>query len=167
VKPLDLSGMSPVPDARAAHVAFHGAPPRVEPEVWARPATWEEIPVSARRIIEHAMAEGHWRVTYARGTPDPDDLRQRCSSCGAWCRLTDAGRLYKHGRPTCGGDPIGEPAAPVASSVVVKARTGREQWVAVWEDGAFWGAWAPGIRRRTLAELRAWLSDRSLLGSRP
>jgi hypothetical protein len=165
VKPIDLSGMSPVPDARAAYLGFHKRLPDPEPQVWARPATWEEIPSAARWAVAYAVKEDHWWVTYARGTPDPGDLRRQCSTCGAWCRLTDTGLLYKHGRPACGGDPIGPNVAPLASSVVVRALTNGMHWVAHWDDGKFGAAFSGTGRRLTSTELRAWLSNRSLVGS--
>jgi hypothetical protein len=167
MKPIDLSGMSSVSDARAAYLGFHKRLPAVEPEVWARPATWEEIPSAARWAVAHAVREERWWVTHARGTPDPDDLRRACSQCGAWCRITDAGMLYKHGRPACGGDPVGPTVAPVVSSIVAKARSGNAAWVAWWDDGKFAKAFhSGGGNYRTSTELRAWLANRSLLGSK-
>jgi hypothetical protein len=165
VKPIDLSGMSPVPDARAAYLGFHKRLPDPEPQVWARPATWEEIPSAARWAVAYAVTEDRWWVTYARGTPDPFDLRRECSTCGKWCRLTEAGRLYKHDvakRPCDGGGsaPVGPAVAPVVSSVVVRC----VEWSAIWEGGEFREARAGG-RGRTSTELRAWLSNRSLVGS--
>jgi hypothetical protein len=166
MKPIDLSGMSPVPDARAAYLVFHKRLPDPEPEQWARPAMWEEIPSAARWAVAYAVREDRWWVTYARGTPDPDDLRRECSACGTWCRVTDAGMLYKHpiGRPPCGGQPVGPSVAPVVSSIVVKGSSRYAHWVAVWDDGEYVFGWA-GSGRRTSTELRAWLSNRSLVGS--
>jgi hypothetical protein len=162
MKSIDLSGMSPVPDARLAYLGFHKRLPDPEPQVWARPAMWEEIPSAARWAVAYAVTEDRWWVTYARGTPDPHDLRRECSTCGTWCRVTDAGRLRKHpiGRPACGGDPVGPVVAPVVPSIVVRG----VDWAATWEDGKYtWGF--AGEHGRTSTELRAWLSNRSLVGS--
>jgi hypothetical protein len=128
-----------------------------EPEVRARPARPEEIPNAARLL---AAKDPGASISYARGTPDPGDLRQQCSGCGRRVRLTAAGLLYKHG--SCEGSGVGPVAAHVVDSIVVRGIC----WRAVWEDGKFTCAYVGDGWWRPVGspELKAWLANRNVVG---
>jgi len=129
-------------EARRAHLAAR--PPVIHhpaPEVPARPATEDEIPTGAKRLIKAARA-ADWdtRVTYARGTALPSAATRSVARPAkvVACVMVTFRRVPPYTVA------VGDAAVPAV-----------ERAVATWIDGAFDTAYTIPIRRVGARELRA------------
>lgn len=125
--------------------------PQPAPEVEARSASSDEIPLGARLLIKAAEAAG-WKAsaTYARGTPTSrgGPVRETVKA-PRWNPSTGDPELTPTGRPAH-SEVIGD--YMVLDSVAVRFyHGGSAKAVAVWEDGKMACAYRLGPVERTIA----------------
>ncbi len=128
------------------------------PDVKARPAEPDEIPKTAKTMVEYARSLG-WsvRTMYARGVPPEADgsptyvtVKQPVMGEGGQPVLTPTGRPKMEHVKT---DELLK-----VDVVAVVARRGKRGLAALWQDGSFSCAVTTDLYKLNAAEAKAWLA---------